>query len=83
MNFYSVNLRREYLKDEKWITSLSVFSLIVIADSPEVAIAKINQCIENQTTENLRFLLDGEIHKGFGLLQVNTLFGDGSNIVVV
>ena len=83
MDFYTVNLRGEYLKDEKWITSLSVRSLIVIADSPEVAIAKINQCIENQTTETLRFVLDGEIHKGFGLLQVDTLFGEGSNIVVV
>ena len=83
MDFYTVNLRREYLKDEKWITSLSVCSLIVITDSPEVAIAKINQCIENQTTETLRFVLEGEIHKGFGLLQVDTLFGEGSNIVVV
>ena len=83
MDFYTVNLQREYFKDGKWIHSLSAYSLIVIADSPEVAIAKINQCIENQTTETLRFVLDGEIHKGFGLLQVGTLFGYGSTIVAV
>lgn len=83
MDFYTVNLWREYFKDGKWIPSISAYSLIVIADSPEIAIAKINQCIESQTTETLKFVLDGEIYKGFGLLQVGTLFGEGSNIVVV
>ncbi|HAU87085.1 MAG TPA: hypothetical protein DCW90_16835 [Lachnospiraceae bacterium] len=83
MDFYTVDLRRKYFKNDEWNTSLGTYSLFVIASSPEVAIAKINQCIENQSTENMKLVLNGEIHKAFGLLQVGTLFGDGTTIVAI
>ncbi len=83
MDFYTVNLRRKYLMNNEWETSLEKYSLFVVADSTEVAIAKVNQCIENHSTENMKFILDSEIHKVFGLLQIGTLFGDGTTIVAV
>lgn len=69
--------------NNEWETSLEAYSLFVVADSTEVAIAKANQCIENHSTENMKFVLDGEIHKVFGLLQIETLLGDGTTIVAV
>lgn len=69
--------------NNEWETSLEKYSLFVVADSTEVAIAKVNQCIENHSTENMKFILDSEIHKVFGLLQIGTLFGDGTTIVAV
>lgn len=83
MDFYTVNLRRKYLMNSEWEMSLEKYSLFVVADSIEVAIAKVNQCIENHSTENMKFILDGEIHKVFGLLQIGTLFGDATTIVAV
>lgn len=83
MDFYTVNLRRKYLMNSEWEMSLEKYSLFVVADSIEVAIAKVNQCIENHSTENMKFILDGKIHKVFGLLQIGTLFGDGTTIVTV
>ena len=83
MDFYTVNLRRKYLMNSEWEMSLEKYSLFVVADSIEVAIAKVNQCIENHSTQNMKFILDCEIHKVFGLLQIGTLFGDGTTIVTV
>lgn len=83
MDFYTVKLRKKYFMDDEWKTSLPIYSLFVIADSLEVANAKINQCIENQSTELRKLVIEGKIHKAFGLMQVGTLFGDGATIVAV
>ncbi len=69
MDFYTVKLRKKYFMDDEWKTSLPIYSLFVIADSLEVANAKVNQCIENQSTENMRFILDGDVHKVLGIFK--------------
>ncbi len=83
MDFYTVKLCEKYFLNDEWNTSLSTHTLFVIADSPEVAVAKVNQCIENQSTELRKLVIEGEIHKAFGLLQVGTLLGDETTIVAV
>lgn len=83
MDFYTVKLREKYFMNDEWSTSLSTHSLFVIADSPEIAIAKINQCIENQSTELRKLVIEGDIHKAYGLLQIGTLLGDGTTIMAV
>nr|DAR20417.1 MAG TPA: hypothetical protein [Caudoviricetes sp.] len=80
--FYSVNICIENYKDGKWQEEFIMDSILkskkifVFALNDDDAIKQIENCIEHNSNETTRIVMNGKIQKGYGLLHTTEFLGN-------
>ncbi len=70
MDFYTVNLRVEFLIENKWEEQFAEYTLFVIATNYDDACQKVNTAIIKNSSDTVKYTLNGEVSKINGVLQI-------------